>query len=311
MPSTKRSCPEMSQSRLAVITNSLRNIANGYNRLSAIAFAVLITAGLAAGHSYDDLLDGYGKIDLPLAILWLWIGITLPWKVRVKRDITLLFVALLGGAVIEWWGTTTDLWWYYTRERPPLWIIPAWCTAALASDRTALLLTALFEQSSSPAADCPSQAPHLSQSESQMAALPPASSRWRVAYFTIVPGFVLGMLHFLWPSLKHTASWVVSAIMLGVTFFKPKPKRDTIAFIGASLVGWLIEYWGTTRHCWTYYTRSTPPFIAVLAHGFATLAFLRAVDLVLEILPAFAATKFRNTAPSSELNPQNNANPGA
>jgi hypothetical protein len=262
----------------ASATTRLKGIARGYNRLSFAAFAVLIAAGLAAGHRYDDLLDGYGKVDLPLAGLWTWIGISLPWKVRIRRDLTLLVVALLGGAVIEWWGTTTDLWWYYTRERPPLWIIPAWCTAALASDRTAQLLSELFSTASDP---------------EQKLAAPFAKSPWTIAYFLLVPAFVAGMLHFLWPSLNHAASWVVSAIMLGVTCFQPKPKRDTIAFIGASLVGWLIEYWGTSRACWTYYTRSTPPFIAVLAHGFATLAFLRAVDLVLVSLPSVYQRYFR------------------
>jgi len=39
--------------------------------------------------------------------------------------------------------------------------------------------------------------------------------------------------------------------------------------------------WGTTRQCWTYYTRQTPPLFAVLAHGMAAVAFWRA-QLALE-----------------------------
>ena len=41
-----------------------------------------------------------------------------------------------------------------------------------------------------------------------------------------------------------------------------------------------LEYWGTSRGCWTYYTGETPPLIAAIAHGFASVAFARGAAVV-------------------------------
>ena len=38
------------------------------------------------------------------------------------------------------------LWIYYTRERPPLWIIPAWPIASLSIDRLTRLLNHLLQR---------------------------------------------------------------------------------------------------------------------------------------------------------------------
>lgn len=64
-------------------------------------------------------------------------------RADIRRDFTIVFVGFWGGIsclffsiefdvdndkglMIESWGTQTDIWFYYTKQRPPLWIIPAW-----------------------------------------------------------------------------------------------------------------------------------------------------------------------------------------
>jgi hypothetical protein len=69
--------------------------------------------------------------------------------------------------------------------------------------------------------------------------------------------------------------------MLGVLGTASDTRNDALLFVGGSLLGMFLEYWGTSRHCWTYYTGEIPPPIAVFAHGFASVAFSRGV-LVLE-----------------------------
>ena len=48
-----------------------------------------------------------------------------------------------------------------------------------------------------------------------------------------------------------------------------------LTFVAGAGLGYWLERWGTTRECWTYYTRQTPPLFAVLAHGMAAVAFWR------------------------------------
>ena len=43
-------------------------------------------------------------------------------------------------------------------------------------------------------------------------------------------------------------------------------------------LGYFLEYWGTSRVCWTYYTREIPPLITVMAHGYGQVAFARILD---------------------------------
>jgi hypothetical protein len=47
-------------------------------------------------------------------------------------------------------------------------------------------------------------------------------------------------------------------------------------------LGYFLELWGTTRYCWLYYTRQTPPLFAVLAHGMAAVAFWRTALVVVK-----------------------------
>jgi len=84
------------------------------------------------------------------------------------------------------------------------------------------------------------------------------------------------MVHFVWPTLDK--SFTVLAL-IAVTFIMLTPTNYRLAvliFIAGTGLGYFFERWGTTRHCWNYYTGQTPPPFSVLAHGLAAVAFWRA-----------------------------------
>lgn len=191
---------------------------------------------------------------------WLLIGIFLAMSLLImaganlRQDIWILAVGLAGGLVIESWGTQTELWTYYTQERPPLWIIPAWPIASLAIDRLVRLLDRL-----------------------------PTASVYRrpfaVAYWILFPSFFVLMLLFVWPTIGQG----LTLVALGLCLFLMLTTRDhrlaVITFAAGAALGVFLEYWGTTRLCWTYYTGQAPPLFAVLAHGMAAVAFWRTLLL--------------------------------
>ena len=201
----------------------------------------------AVGIRWGYLLDPSLGMDWLLAGIWLVMTALLVWRPDARRDAPLIGVAMAGGLVIEWWGTNSGLWRYFTDERPPAWILPAWPIAAIAIDRLHRL--ALH---------------HL-----------PALRRLRALYWVLIPGFVLAMIRFLWPTIHLPASQVVVALMVGVAVLGVQRERDTTLFVVGAAAGLFLEYWGTSRRCWIYLTAQTPPPEAVLAHGFASIAFAR------------------------------------
>ena len=78
-------------------------------------------------------------------------------------------------------------------------------------------------------------------------------------------------------------------------------------FLAGTSVGVFLEYWGTCRQCWTYYTHQVPPPIAVVAHGFAALAFNRVAQAIAErlaiVAPALEAPGLGSPAPGLEALP--------
>jgi hypothetical protein len=100
------------------------------------------------------------------------------------------------------------------------------------------------------------------------------------SYWLVIPSFVAGMVVFAWPSADITSSRVVFALMVALTLFGRDHRRDVVVFAAGAGLGIFLEYWGTSRECWTYYTREVPPLMAVLAHGFAAIAFVRGADLL-------------------------------
>jgi len=223
---------------------------SGYDRRTLVALGLMAVTCATVGVVYNHLIDLDEPMDWLLLGIWAVMGALLSWRVDPKRDLPLLFVGLIGGGIIEWWGTESVLWVYYTKERPPLWILPAWPISALAIVRIYHIIRR---------------------------ALPALDRAWP-AYWLVVPAFVAIMTKFLWIRIHVPASQVVVGLMIAVAIVGAKPKRDLLLFLSGAALGIFLEYWGTTRHCWTYYTLEKPPFEAALAHGFATVAFARGVQ---------------------------------
>lgn len=234
-------------------------LAAGWDRRSLIALGLLVSVGAAVGYRWSDLIDSSGGMDWLLAGTWVWMAALLTWRVSLRRDLVFLAVGLVGGGVIEWWGTHTRIWTYFTLERPPLWILPAWPIATLAIDRMARMLDRVIA----------SRVPE---------------GWFRVAYWVLVPSFVLSMIAFARHTVEITATQVVIALMVGVTLTARDPRRDFVLFAAGSFFGIFLEYWGTSRQCWTYYTEQVPPPVAAVAHGFAALAFARGADALNRVI---------------------------
>jgi len=167
----------------------------------------------------------------------------------LRADALIILVGFGGGLVIESWGTQTNLWTYFTSERPPLWIIPAWPIASLSIDRLFRLLQRLV----------PAPRPTL----------------FRALYWLIFPAFYALMLIFVWPTVGKSLT-VMALILCAFLILTPTDHRlMVLTFVAGAGLGYFLERWGTTRYCWTYYTRQTPPLFAVLAHGMAAVAFWR------------------------------------
>lgn len=189
-------------------------------------------------------------MDWLLIGIFLIMSITIVARADLRRDGLIIFVATVGGLVIESWGTQTNLWFYYTSERPPLWIIPAWPIATLSIDRLTRALGYF---------------------------LPKGNGRlYRYLYWITFISFYVLMLFFVSPTFNR--SYTIFALLL-CTFLilTPTDHRSAfLIFIAGMGLGYFLELWGTTRECWTYYTFQTPPLFAILAHGMAAVAFWRA-----------------------------------
>ena len=61
------------------------------------------------------------------------------------------------------------------------------------------------------------------------------------------------------PAIFMPSSIGVLAIMIAVTVIAARPERDVVIFIVGSSVGVFLEYWGTSRGCWTYWTTKCHP----------------------------------------------------
>ena len=96
----------------------------------------------------------------------------------------------------------------------------------------------------------------------------------------MVIAFSTLMINFVGPSIHYWTS-VCAFILVFVVFAIPDYRRqDMTLMLGGSLLGIFLEYWGTSRYCWTYYTREIPPIFAVVAHGMASIAFQRGAAIL-------------------------------
>ena len=226
-----------------------------YLLLSAFVALVFIIVVVWWPLAEEYLATFNPNYPLWLQIDWLLIGVFVVMSLLImaqpdlKSDALIVLVGLAGGLVIESWGTQTNLWTYYTSERPPLWIIPAWPIASLAIDRLTRLLGRIFDN-------------RYTQSLA-------------VLYWIVFPAFYLLMLSFVWPTLDKSLTMGALALCALLTLTPTDYRLATLTFAAGAGLGYFLERWGTTRECWIYYTRETPPLFAVLAHGLAAVAFWR------------------------------------
>jgi hypothetical protein len=203
-------------------------------------------------------------LDWLLIGLFLFMSLTIVAGADIKRDALIIFVATVGGLVIEAWGTQTNLWFYYTNERPPLWIIPAWPIATLSIDRITRLLILLTTKHTNPLTGT---GEHQGKTSLSLGI--------KALYWLVFGVFLAIMIPFVAPTLNKP--YTVLALLLCVLLIATPTdyRRALLVFIAGAGLGYFLELWGTTRQCWTYYTYETPPLFAVLAHGMAAVAFWR------------------------------------
>jgi hypothetical protein len=207
--------------------------------------------------------------DWLLVGIWLAMSLLIMAKANLKTDVRIVFVGLVGGLVIESWGTQTNLWFYYTAERPPLWIIPAWPIAALATDRLTRLLgygVAKFTQI---------YALQLRHGTGKSPPHAPIATP-QFIYWLVFGAFSILMLLFVDHTFEKSLTLMAILLCALLIISPPDYRMATLIFIAGAGLGYFLELWGTTRACWTYYTHQTPPLFAVLAHGMASVAFWRA-----------------------------------
>ena len=103
---------------------------------------------------------------------------------------------------------------------------------------------------------------------------------FRVTYWLVFMGFYALMARFVAPTWDRSLTWV-TMVLCGLAIITPTNHRWAIlTFLAGAGLGYFLERWGTTRECWTYYTRQMLPLFAVLAHGMACVIFWRARQLI-------------------------------
>ena len=220
--------------------------------------------------------------DWLLVGIWLVMSLLIMAGADLKKDAWIVFVGFIGGLVIESWGTQTEIWWYYTDERPPMWIIPAWPIASLSIDRLVRLLQRWFPDTLNISPQNTQKAHRLIRSFDTNSVNSVISVVFKIMYWAIFISFFTLMLNFVWPTIDKSLT-IMALILVGFLILTPTDHRLAIlTFIAGSGLGFFLEYWGTTRECWTYYTLAKPPLFAVLAHGMAAVAFWRTA-LVLKV----------------------------
>lgn len=237
----------------------------GWNRTSYLLMSSFFLLIFIIGYVWWPLLQEYiasYNPDYPFWIQfdWLLLGNFIVMSLLImsgadlKKDLPIIMIGLVGGLVIESWGTQTNLWFYYTYERPPLWIIPAWPVASLSIDR---LYRFLNHQ------------------------LPQISANFTKNLYRIIFGlFFVYLIKFTLPTIDKSLTIMAIFLCAFIILTPRNPRSMLITFIAGSLLGYLLERWGTTRYCWIYYTLQTPPFFAILAHGMAAVAFWRVNHLL-------------------------------
>lgn len=249
----------------AGILSELPLTRSSYTMLGFFLTTILLLAYVwwPLAREYLDQFDSsrplWAQIDWLLIAIFLLMSLLIMVGADLRKDAWILMIGLAGGLVIETWGTQTELWRYYTLERPPLWIIPAWPIASLAIDRIVRMLDRAFSGKLEGRATL-------------------------FAYWIIFPSFLALMIHFVWPTIDMFLT-LAASILCFILVLRPGDHRlALLTFAAGSGLGFFLEYWGTTRECWIYYSGQTPPLFAVMAHGMAAVAFWRTGRLLRTIV---------------------------
>ena len=96
--------------------------------------------------------------------------------------------------------------------------------------------------------------------------------------------FYVLMLVFVWPTLGKSLTVMALLLCMFLILTPTDYRLAVLNFLAGAGLGYFLELWGTTRYCWIYYTRQTPPLFAVLAHGMAAVAFWRVKHLAMLFL---------------------------
>ncbi len=230
---------------------AVRGLLAGYDARSAVTAVTIATGYVAIGWIWRRYLDFSLGIDWLLVGIWVFMTALLCWGIAPRRDLVRAAVGLAGGLYIESWGTVTNLWWYFTSERPPIWILPAWPVAAIAIDRLSRAVDVVLPEED-----------------------------LRFVWWGTLPPFVVTMGIFTLPYASEPLTRLSWLAMLVVLVVPGRLRQDVTLMLAGAGLGVFLEYWGTSRHCWNYYTREIPPLAAVLAHGYAAVAFQRVAGLV-------------------------------
>ncbi len=212
--------------------------------LILIVWQPLVTDYLAL---FDPAYPWWIQVDWLLILIFLFMSLAITLRADLRKDFWLIMVAFVGGFVIESWGTHTGLWAYYTGEKPPYWILPAWPIAALCIDRMVSWLPVSIRS--------------IQEAKSSK------------IFWVVMVGFFGLFLSFL-IQFKFQLIHILPVALVIFLIYSPKEKTTSLLiFLMGSILGVFLEYWGTSRQCWTYYTQEVPPLFAIFAHGMASIAF--------------------------------------
>jgi hypothetical protein len=245
----------------------------GYDNKSLVLALVVVATAAVCGVVWREYVSlTWADFDVLLVACWLSMLALASWRFSPRRDVPLAAVAFVGGAMIETWGTRSGLWTYFTHEKPPLFILPAWPLAALATERMSRALDHLVMRAR------------------------PLQAQGKILHATVL--VVFGAMLWSWsaPGRSHPTTWLAYAFVVVTCATGKTPREDVVRFAAGSLLGWLLEYWGTTRQCWTYWDGKTPPLTAVLSHGFATVAFARGVSIASSVARRLANGRLAGAA---------------
>jgi hypothetical protein len=237
----------MNRRRPFEFTSSSWILLSGF--LVIIALIIIVWQPLVQDYLnyFDPSIPWWMQVDWLLIGIFLFMSVLITLGADLRSDWLLVVVGFCGGFVIESWGTHAGLWAYYTGEKPPLWILPAWPIAALCIERMVRLLPQSWR-----AGETGNRSP---------------------IYWLTMAGFVTLMAAFIVRHGPSPLDWIAFSSVLLLVSLPGGRRTKLLIFAAGAALGLFLEYWGTSRECWVYYTHEVPPVFAVFAHGMASVAF--------------------------------------